>query len=63
MPIISNDLAMCWFLNDSVATGRNEYIPERIFVVGGDESGIRAPCRGDSGTPVVRKIKRNNEEM
>ena len=41
-------------MNDSKLSGTTEYIPERVFVVGGDESGSRTTCRGDSGSPVVR---------
>ena len=41
-------------MNDSKLSGTVEYIPERVFVVGGDESGSRTTCRGDSGSPVVR---------
>ena len=41
-------------MNDSKQSGTTEYIPERVFVVGGDESGSRTTCRGDSGSPVVR---------
>ena len=57
LPIITNDLAMCWFMNDSRRRGRSEYIPSRLFIVGGDESGSTSTCRGDSGSPVVRQRK------
>ena len=41
-------------MNDSKLSGTTEYVPQRVFVVGGDESGSRTTCRGDSGSPVVR---------
>ena len=41
-------------MNDSKQFGTTEYIPRRVFLVGGDESGSRTTCRGDSGSPVVR---------
>ena len=43
------------FLNDSLESGTLEYIPSRSFVVGGDEGGARSTCRGDSGSPVIRR--------
>jgi len=55
MPVISNELAMCWFHNDSVRAGKMEYIPSKLFLVGGDDSGSTSTCRGDSGSPVVRQ--------
>eukprot|EP00095_Tigriopus_kingsejongensis_P009340 maker-scaffold362_size196086-snap-gene-0.23 protein:Tk09340 transcript:maker-scaffold362_size196086-snap-gene-0.23-mRNA-1 annotation:"ovochymase-2" len=55
MPIIDNDLAMCWFLNDSQSLGSPEYIPKESFIVAGDESGSSATCSGDSGSPVIRE--------
>jgi hypothetical protein len=42
------------FMNDSAKSGTSEYIPPRLFVVGGDESGSKSTCRGDSGSPAVR---------
>ena len=44
------------FKNDSVKAGADEYIPKKLFVVGGDESGSTTTCHGDSGSPVVRAI-------
>ena len=43
-------------MNDSVAAGAEEYIPKKLFVVGGDESGETTTCHGDSGSPVVRRV-------
>ena len=43
------------FHNDSVRAGKLEYIPSKLFIVGGDESGSTSTCRGDSGSPVVRQ--------
>ena len=40
-------------MNDSVNAGQAEYVPEAVFIVGGDESGSRSTCLGDSGSPVV----------
>jgi len=55
LTVIPNDLAMCWFQNDSVSDGAQEYIPTKLFIVGGDgESGSPSTCQGDSGSPVVR---------
>lgn len=42
------------FLNDSIHSGTAEYIPNRIFITGGDETGSKATCSGDSGSPVLR---------
>jgi len=54
--IVANDLAMCWFQNDSVTRGNREYIPSKLFLVGGDgHSGTPSTCKGDSGSPVVRR--------
>ena len=44
------------FYNDSVNAGAEEYIPKKLFVVGGDESGETTTCHGDSGSPVVRRV-------
>ena len=56
MTAIPNDLAMCWFMNDSVKEGTAEYIPKKLFIVGGDESGSTTTCHGDSGSPVVHPV-------
>ncbi len=46
MPVVDNDLAMCWFMNDSErGQGTAEYIPQRVFLVGGDEQGEKTTCR------------------
>ena len=47
---------ICRFYNDSVNAGAEEYIPKKLFVVGGDESGETTTCHGDSGSPVVRRV-------
>jgi hypothetical protein len=36
-------------MNDTVKGSGSEYIPSRVFMVGGDESGSKATCNGDSG--------------
>jgi len=56
MTAIPNNLAMCWFMNDSVKEGAAEYIPKKLFIVGGDESGSTTTCHGDSGSPVVHPV-------
>lgn len=55
LSIVSNDLAMCWFQNDSVTAGAREYIPSKLFLVGGDADGSPSTCTGDSGSPIVRQ--------
>ena len=50
MEVISNDEAACWFMRND---GKDEYIPEGIFITGGDESGAVSTCKGDSGSPVL----------
>ena len=50
-------------MNDSKQAGTAEYIPERVFVVGGDESGSRTTCKGDSGSPVVRSNDHGHWEV
>ena len=38
-------------MNDNALDkGIQEYIPKKIFITGGDESGEKATCQGDSGT-------------
>ncbi|CAB4053974.1 unnamed protein product [Lepeophtheirus salmonis] len=54
LPVIPNKIAMCWFMSDSKRKGREEYIPNTLFLVGGDISGLKSTCRGDSGSPVTR---------
>ena len=44
-------------MNDSVIPGSHEYIPKKLFIVGGDESGSKSTCQGDSGSPVVRPVQ------
>ena len=61
-----DDLYLCAcfrFMNDSKQAGTAEYIPERVFVVGGDESGSRTTCKGDSGSPVVRSNDHGHWEV
>ena len=37
-------------MNDNALDkGIQEYIPQKIFITGGDESGKTATCQGDSG--------------
>lgn len=55
IPIVPNDIGMCWFMNDTVQGSGSEYIPSKIFIIGGDESGSISTCNGDSGSPVVRR--------
>ena len=59
-PVIHNNYRLSFvdyrFYNDSVKAGVEEYIPKKIFVVGGDESGTTTTCHGDSGSPVVRRV-------
>ena len=43
-------------MNDSVKEGAAEYIPKKLFIVGGDESGSTTTCHGDSGSPVVHPV-------
>lgn len=45
------------FMNDSLVGGRAEYVPDRVFIVGGDEIGSVSPCLGDSGSPVIRYVE------
>ena len=44
-------------MNDSVKGSGSEYIPSRVFMVGGDESGSKATCNGDSGLVVIQDPK------
>ena len=44
-------------MNDSVIKGEHEYVPEKLFIVGGDESGDKSTCQGDSGSPVIRPVE------
>lgn len=38
------------FMNDNALDkGIQEYIPQKLFITGGDESGKTATCQGDSG--------------
>jgi len=60
IPVIRNEVAMCWFYSDGQKMGREEYIPSQLFVVGGDSSASTATCKGDSGSPVIR-IKPGSE--
>ena len=41
-------------MNDSLKSGTTEYIPREMFIVGGDASGSKSTCSGDSGSPIVR---------
>ena len=44
--VISNDLAMCWFLNNSrVDAGSQEYVPKQLFVTGGFLNGDPTTCQ------------------
>ena len=52
--MIFDALSLSRFLNDSNKAGSHEYIPKKMFIVGGDESGHNSTCHGDSGSPVVR---------
>ena len=50
MEVIGNDEATCWFMRND---GRDEYMPEELFITGGDEAGDVSTCKGDSGSPVI----------